>query len=157
MNMFFQTLKTPLGPLLVVVNDHDELVKLSFKVRKSPKGAIDNPTHTRVVAKQLGDYFSGKRRTFELKLNPTGTPFQKKVWAQLQRIPYGETRSYADIARAIGKPGASRAVGSANGANPIPIVIPCHRVINASGALGGYSGGLGIKKQLLSLESRQAA
>ena len=102
---------------------------------------------------QLQDYFDGKRLTFELPLGPHGSAFQKRVWAALCTIPPGETRSYADIARAIGS--APRAVGGANGANPIPIIIPCHRVIAADGSLGGYSGGDGpaTKRYLLNLES----
>ena len=103
---------------------------------------------------QLQDYFDGKRLTFDLPLAPHGSAFQKRVWAALCAIPPGETRSYADIARAIGS--APRAVGGANGANPIPIVIPCHRVVAADGSLGGYSGGEGpaTKRFLLDLESR---
>ena len=105
------------------------------------------------AARQLTEYFAGKRRAFDLPLAPDGTPFQQRVWRALLAIPYGQTCSYADIARAIGAPlGASRAVGAANGANPIAIVIPCHRVIGASGKLVGYGGGLPTKAWLLAHE-----
>ena len=104
---------------------------------------------------QLDEYFAGKRRIFDLPLSPQGgTPFQQTVWKQLQEIPYGKTISYAQLAQAIGNPKACRAVGSANGKNPISIIIPCHRVIAADGSLGGYTGGLAIKKQLLDLEKQ---
>ena len=94
----------------------------------------------------------GERRSFDLPLAPAGTPFQRAVWAELRRIPYGETRSYAQIAAGIGKPGAARAVGQANHRNPLPVFIPCHRVIGASGKLSGYGGGLELKQKLLELE-----
>jgi len=101
---------------------------------------------------QLNAYFSGELRTFSLPLAAPGTPFQERVWAELQRIPFGETRSYEDLARAVGAPGAQRAVGHANGLNRIAIVIPCHRVINKNGKLGGYGGLLWRKEALLHLE-----
>ena len=105
------------------------------------------------ACKQLDDYFAGKRRNFELPLSPQGgTPFQQTVWKQLQKIPYGQTISYAQLAQAIGNPKACRAVGSANGKNPIAIIIPCHRVIASDGGLGGYASGLDNKIQLLALE-----
>ena len=106
------------------------------------------------AARQLGEYFMGTRRTFDLPLDPHGTPFQKSVWAALRDIPYGETRSYRDIASAVGKPTACRAVGSANNKNPISILIPCHRVIGAGGSLVGYGGGLDTKRMLLALEQK---
>ena len=107
---------------------------------------------TRVV-RQLEEYFAGKRKTFDLPLAPRGTAFQLSVWNALQQIAYGQTRSYADIARVIGRPSAVRAVGAANGANPIPIIIPCHRVIGSSGALTGFGGGLDVKRRLLDFEA----
>lgn len=106
----------------------------------------------REAISQLEAYFAGELRTFTLRLKPQGTVFQQRVWEQLQAIPYGETTSYGKIAQAIGNPQASRAVGAANGKNPLPIVIPCHRVIGSSGRLVGYSCGLSIKEDLLSLE-----
>jgi methylated-DNA-[protein]-cysteine S-methyltransferase len=104
------------------------------------------------ACRQLDEYFAGTRRTFDLPLAPQGTVFQRKVWDELQQIPYGTTVSYAQVARSIGSPKACRAVGSANGKNPVAIIIPCHRVINADGKLGGYAYGLEVKKQLLRLE-----
>jgi methylated-DNA-[protein]-cysteine S-methyltransferase len=101
---------------------------------------------------QLGAYFDGRLTRFELDLDPRGTPFQHMVWAELIRIPPGRTISYGELARRIGRPGASRAVGAANGANPLPIVVPCHRVIGASGALTGFAGGVETKRFLLALE-----
>lgn len=104
------------------------------------------------AAHQLSEYFAGKRQSFDLPLAPEGTPFQQQVWQALQAIPFGETRSYGDLAASIGKPGAARAVGRANNRNPLSILIPCHRIIGADGALVGYGGGLTIKRRLLELE-----
>jgi len=122
---------------------------------KHYSGKIQTSTNPLIVetCKQLDEYFAGKRRKFELPLSPQGgTPFQQRVWKQLQEIPYGQAISYAQLAKAIGNPKACRAVGSANGKNPIAIIIPCHRVIASDGSLGGYTGGLDIKVQLLALE-----
>jgi methylated-DNA-[protein]-cysteine S-methyltransferase len=105
--------------------------------------------------RQLRAYFAGQLDNFDLALSPQGTPFQQRVWSELCKIPYGETISYGELARRIGNPNASRAVGLANGSNPIPIVIPCHRVIGSNGKLTGYGGGLPIKEKLLALEKRQ--
>ncbi|MDR0735195.1 MAG: methylated-DNA--[protein]-cysteine S-methyltransferase [Elusimicrobiota bacterium] len=105
------------------------------------------------AAKQLNDYFAGRLKKFDLPLAPRGTPFQRAVWAALHAIPYGRTRTYADIARAVKNPKAARAVGGANNKNPIFIVIPCHRVIGADGSLAGFACGLGVKKKLLALEA----
>ena len=113
---------------------------------------IEDPGPLKDAIEQLSSYFDGGRTTFDLPLEPRGSSFQREVWAALQTIPYGQTRSYGDIARQLGKPGSSRAVGAANGANPLPIVIPCHRVIDADGRLGGFSGGLSTKVKLLALE-----
>jgi methylated-DNA-[protein]-cysteine S-methyltransferase len=104
------------------------------------------------TVRQLDEYFAGKRKRFELPLSPQGTAFQQQVWEQLQEIPYGKTISYAQLAQSVNNPKACRAVGSANGKNPIAIIIPCHRVIAADGGLGGYAYGLDVKKQLLELE-----
>jgi len=102
---------------------------------------------------ELATYFAGRRRTLDLPLDVYGTPFQKQVWQLLLTIPYGETRSYAQVATALGRPQASRAVGQANGANPLPLLIPCHRVVQSDGSLGGYGGGLALKQALLRLET----
>jgi AraC family transcriptional regulator of adaptative response/methylated-DNA-[protein]-cysteine methyltransferase len=109
------------------------------------------------MVSQVVEYFEGKRKTFDLQLDLAGTPFESAVWGQLQKIPYGETRSYGEIAALLGKPGAARAVGRANGANYLPIIIPCHRVIEADGSLRGYGGGLWRKKYLLQLEKKGAS
>ena len=106
------------------------------------------------VHRQLDEYFAGKRQAFDLALNPHGTPFQLAVWMQLRRIPYATTINYGELARRVGNPAASRAVGAANGRNPLSIIVPCHRVIGANGTLTGYGGGLPIKQFLLELERR---
>ena len=107
---------------------------------------------TRRAVGQLEEYFRGERRTFELDLLPPGTPFQKQVWLTLAEIPFGETWSYTRLAEAVGRPRAGRAVGAANGANPLPVILPCHRVIGADGSLTGYGGGVDVKRALLDLE-----
>ncbi|MBC8571359.1 methylated-DNA--[protein]-cysteine S-methyltransferase [Zongyangia hominis] len=109
----------------------------------------------RQAARELDEYFAGERRRFSLPLAPKGTPFQQKVWAALLEIPYGETRTYGQIAAAIGQPTACRAVGMANNKNPIAIVVPCHRVVGANGSLTGYAGGLSVKEKLLQLEQEE--
>ena len=118
----------------------------------APGSRNDSNPMLRALATQLQNYFAGDLRKFDLPLDFQGTDFQKRVWCELETIPYGETRSYAQIAARIGAPTAVRAVGAANGANPIPIVVPCHRVIGSSGRLTGYGGGLPLKKRLLELE-----
>jgi methylated-DNA-[protein]-cysteine S-methyltransferase len=107
------------------------------------------------VARELVEYLAGARRKFDFPIDLRGTPFEMEVWTALQNIPYGSTVTYGELATRLGRPGAARAVGSANGRNPIPIVVPCHRVIAAGGKLGGYGGGLTLKRQLLDLESGQ--
>jgi len=114
----------------------------------------DAGAHLDDARRQLGEYFAGARRAFELRLAPRGTEFQRLVWFALAEIPYGATWSYAELARRVGRPKAVRAVGAANGANPLPIVLPCHRVIGADGSLVGYGGGLSAKRFLLDLEGR---
>ena len=109
------------------------------------------------LRRQLGEYFAGKRREFSVDLEPTGTEFQMRVWEALREIPYGRTATYGELASAIGRPTAVRAVGGANNANPIPILIPCHRVIGSDGSLTGFGGGLDAKAALLDLEARTAA
>ncbi len=116
---------------------------------------IPDPSLIGDAIRQLRAYFAGELENFDLPLAPEGTPFQRKVWDELCKIPYGETISYGELAKRIGNPNASRAVGLANGSNPIPIVIPCHRVIGSNGQLTGYGGGLPIKEKLLALEKKQ--
>ncbi|MGE8388794.1 MAG: methylated-DNA--[protein]-cysteine S-methyltransferase, partial [Pseudomonas sp.] len=126
------------------------------RVRLGALHRDDQQPILREAARQLGEYFAGKRRRFELALDFAGTEFQRQVWAALLTIPFGQTRSYSDIARQIGSPSAVRAVGAANGRNPISIIAPCHRVIGASGSLTGFAGGLPAKQFLLALEGRQS-
>lgn len=123
-----------------------------FKQIKA-KGYAEDTLFFEEAIKQFNEYFNGKRKKFDLKINPNGTDFQKKVWMELSDIPYGETRSYKDVARNIGNEKASRAVGMANNKNPIQIIIPCHRVIGLNGNLIGYAGGIEIKKRLLEIEA----
>lgn len=149
-------LDSPVGGLLLA-GDAQGLKLISFpegKMTRQPEpGWTEDPTAFAQARQQLGEYFAGKRRQFDLKLAPEGTAFQLDVLKALQAIPYGQTRSYAELARSIGRPKAVRAVGSANGRNPLPIVIPCHRVIGANGSLTGFGGGLPTKKALLTLEN----
>ena len=151
--MNYQFLDTPIGKLRLVSNGA-ALVKIEFEGRYSTADT-DEPISDPVLeacANQLRDYFAGTRDHFELPLEPAGTDFQRAVWAALSAIPHGELRSYRDIAMAIDNPAAVRAVGAANGRNPLPVVVPCHRVIGSDGSLTGFAGGLGIKRQLLELE-----
>lgn len=152
-----RTLPSPLGPL-VARTDGRALTALDFD--GAPPGGVPlSPEASALlerVAEAVEAYFAGTLRAFDLPLAPRGTPFQRRVWDALRAIPYGRTASYADIARRIGQPKAVRAVGAANGRNPIAIVIPCHRVIGADGTLTGYAGGLARKEALLALEARQA-
>ena len=153
--MHYCYLETPLGDLLLG-GDDDGLALVSFlegsRRREPDPDWIFNEKPFGEARKQLTEYFAGKRTEFTLTLKPTGTDFQRQVLDALQRIPYGTTCSYSDIARQIGRPRAVRAVGAANGRNPIPIIIPCHRVIGASGDLTGFGGGLPAKEALLRLE-----
>lgn len=128
-----------------------EFVKESSGEEMKAKEA-EIPACLRECVRQLSEYFEGRRREFSLKLNPRGTDFQKRVWGELQKIPYGKTVSYGDIARAIGNPAAVRAVGGANGRNPIVVIIPCHRVIGSDGRLTGFGAGLWRKERLLGHE-----
>ena len=116
--------------------------------------SADNPT-LEAAAAQLGEYFAGDRREFDLPLDLRGTDFQVDAWWALATVPYGETRSYGEQADAIGRPGAFRAVGAANGRNPIPVILPCHRIVGADGSLTGFAGGLDTKRRLLNLEQDQ--
>ena len=150
--------ESPVGRLLLAgTRDGLNYVSFSFgrhAVAVDPGGTEERSTFDEAV-QQLREYFAGERKTFSLRLAPQGTDFQRAVWSGLQKIPYGETISYQQLAERIGKPKAVRAVGAANGANPIPIIIPCHRVIGNDGSLTGFGGGLPLKKRLLDLESRQ--
>ena len=155
------TLASPVGRLTLVASDAGLAAVLweNDDPRRVPLAiAGEDASHPvlRETARQLKEYFAGGRTVFELPLDFHGTDFQKQVWAALLAIPFGETRSYGQIARALGKPGAMRAVGAANGRNPISIIAPCHRVIGAGGQLTGFAGGLEAKAHLLALEARPA-
>lgn len=157
--MFFEHFDTPIGTLTLAA-DADGLRHIEFPDNRHPvdregwipgaRGAAADVL--RAAREQLREYFEGRRRAFDLPLRPQGTAFQMDVWRTLATIPWGATWSYRDLARTIGKPGAVRAVGAANGRNPLPIVLPCHRVIGADGTLTGFGGGLPIKAALLRLE-----
>lgn len=153
--MYYRYLTTPIGDLLLA-GDEDALHVVSFPEgarRRDPEPAwIYNEQPFLAACAQLEAYFAGALKEFDLKLAPSGTPFQLAVLEELRKIPYGTTASYSDVARRIGKPKAVRAVGAANGRNPIPIIIPCHRVIGARGDLTGFGGGLPTKEALLRLE-----
>jgi methylated-DNA-[protein]-cysteine S-methyltransferase len=171
MNM--QYLDSPIGTLRLLSNG-SQLIRIEFENHYGDDIGDDIGNATRnnnadascversdpalaACAQQLGEYFARQRRQFDLPLSAAGTSFQKTVWQALAAIPYGELRSYRDIAQVIGKPAAVRAVGAANGRNPLPIVVPCHRVIGSNGSLTGFAGGLGIKTYLLELEGALSA
>jgi methylated-DNA-[protein]-cysteine S-methyltransferase len=141
--------------MLAVVNAEGALVRLDFEKGRRATGprSAQGPEKCAGVVAQVTEYFAGKRREFTLRLAPEGTPFQQTVWSELCRIPFGARASYSEIARRIGRPAAVRAVGAANGANPIAVVIPCHRVVGSDGSLTGYGSGLPVKSWLLDHES----
>jgi len=157
--IYFEFVQSPMGPVKITADEKavtqvffcgksDEILKFYF--RSVPEETGNAITHE--AAKQLKEYFEGKRKNFDLPLNPYGTRFQKDVWKGLRRIPYGKVLTYGELAERLKSPKACRAVGGANGKNPIGIIIPCHRVIAAGGKLGGYTGGLEYKEFLLTLE-----
>lgn len=150
---------SPIGPL-TLVGDGEALAGLYFDghlrtPRLTDLGTRDDDAFEAAKA-QLGEYFAGTRREFDLELAPRGSAFEKQVWALLTKIPYGETRTYGQLAAELGDPGAAQAVGNANGWNPISVIVPCHRVVGTSGGLTGYAGGLARKRFLLSLEEPPA-
>lgn len=157
--MKYSRIESPLGTLLVT---RDEVGITSLHLpsgrhtREEPTGAERDDDAFDDIRTQLGEYFTGERTTFELPLHAGGSPFQKRVWAALVDIPCGETSSYGELAGSIGSPGGARAVGLANGKNPISIIVPCHRVIGADGSLTGYGGGLPAKSWLLAHEAQHA-
>lgn len=153
--MMTLAISSPLGDLRLYAHD-DELVGIYLPDQHAPAAAPGRGGVLAAAARQLAEYFAGERRAFDLPLAPRGTGFQQLVWRALLAIPYGETRSYGDLARAIGRPAAARAVGAANARNPLAIVVPCHRVIGASGQLTGYAGGMPAKRWLLEHERRDA-
>ena len=148
---------SPIGRLLLGT-DGEALVRIDMDVPDRPPRDLENWTYDPAagplseVARQLEEYFTGRRRVFDLPIRMEGTEFQRRAWRMLMEIPYGQTRSYGEQAKRIGNPNASRAVGLANGRNPIPIVVPCHRVIGADGSLTGFGGGIERKRWLLAHE-----
>jgi methylated-DNA-[protein]-cysteine S-methyltransferase len=155
--MIYDYFQTDLAGTLILAGDDEGLRHLNFINGKHPvtvqRDWQRDTTHFTTVKAQLAAYFAGERKTFEVDLFPQGTPFQMKVWSALLAVPYGKVVSYQWIARRIGKPAAVRAVGAANGRNPISIIIPCHRVIGKDGTLTGYGGGIDVKQRLIRLEN----
>lgn len=158
-DLYYDAFDTPIGTLTVAADAHGHLHHILF-----PRNRHDAPGRERwqrdpapvaEARRQLLEYLHGQRRGFDLPLAPQGSTFQRQVWQTLAQIPFGHTWSYAQLARQVGRPRASRAVGAANGRNPLPIVLPCHRVIGADGALTGFGGGLPIKAALLRLEGAE--
>src|SRR5262249_53890607 len=155
----YKWIDSPVGRLKLVATD-DGVAAILWEQDRPRRvrlaAATEDDRHPVLVdaERQLAEYFAGRRRTFSLKLDPAGTPFQRKVWRALLTIPFGETRSYGQIAQQIGNPSATRAVGAANGRNPISIIAPCHRVVGSTGKLTGFAGGLETKAFLLALEAR---
>jgi len=160
---FVDEIESPAGPLAFAVNEDGALVRLHFV--ESEFGSVmeqeledegyavhSEETRTAGVRRELSDYVDGRRKTFDVPLAFVGSEWQKAVWMELTRIPFGETRSYGEIADSLGRPGAARAVGRANASNALPVVVPCHRVIAADGTLGGFNGGLHLKERLLEHE-----
>jgi methylated-DNA-[protein]-cysteine S-methyltransferase len=168
MKAYVDEIQSPAGPLAFAVDEEGALMRLHFV--ESDYGPVMeedledegyavevDETKTACVRKELSEYANGKRKTFDVPLAFAGSAWQKAVWMELTHIPFGETRSYGQIADALGRPGAARAVGSANARNVLPVVVPCHRVIAADGTLGGFNGGLHLKERLLEHEFRVGA
>ena len=153
--IFYRYIESPIGRLLLA-GTRRSLRRIEFAKGPTTRGPRpewrENQNGFADAAAQLSEYFAGRRREFDLPLDPVGTEFQQRTWSALRRIPYGATASYGEVARAIGKPTAVRAVGAANGRNPLPIVIPCHRVIGSDGSLTGFGGGTDVKRALLQIE-----
>ena len=150
----FTFIDSPIGPLLAA-KDGRAIVEIRFAPSEPEDAWTANDSAFDDLRRALDEYFAGRRTTFELPLEPRGTEFQRSVWRALTQIPFGETTTYRAIATRIGKPEAVRAVGAANGANPLPIVVPCHRVIGSNGSLTGFGGGLPVKRWLLDHEAGQ--
>lgn len=155
--LFRSALDTPVGTLQLAVNREGVLVEILLPNRRLAVSSTQQASNTamqglRAAGAQLREYFAGKRRVFDLPIKPRGSPFERQVWTRLLAVPYGVTTSYGAVAAELGLTNGARAVGRANGANPIPIVIPCHRVIGSDGQLTGYGGGLTLKQVLLELE-----
>ena len=162
MKLFYKEIESPVGKLKLVASAK-ALVAVLWEQERPNRVKLDisklDPRHPILLEteRQLMEYFAGRRTEFELPLEPCGTEFQVKVWRALREVPFGETRSYLDLARAVGSSKASRAVGVANGKNPLSIIVPCHRVVGSDGSLTGFAGGLETKAKLLALEAKPAA
>jgi len=162
MTLFYKKIKSPIGELKLVASSNALVAVLWEPERRNrvkldtPKLAPEQPILLE-TERQLSEYFAGKRTQFDLPLEPDGSEFQKKVWQALRQIPFGRTQSYLNLAKAVGSPRASRAVGAANAKNPLSIIVPCHRVVGTNGSLTGFAGGLHAKAMLLALETRVAA
>ena len=160
MTLFYKEIKSPVGKLKLVASSK-ALVAVLWEQERPNRVKLStmnlDPRHPILIEaeRQLSEYFTGERIQFDLPLQLDGTEFQKKVWQALRDIPFGKTKSYLDLARAVGSPHASRAVGAANGKNPLSIVVPCHRVIGADGTLTGFAGGLATKAALLAFEAHR--
>ncbi len=159
--IFKTTVESPVGMLRIFATDEGLRAVLwpqndekRLKLESEPDERADHPVLVR-AERQLAEYFAGQRHAFDVPLDPVGTPFQRSAWLELREIPYGETRTYGEQAAAIGRPRAPRAVGAANGRNPLSIFVPCHRVIGADGSLTGFAGGLETKRFLLALEQER--
>ena len=168
MNAYVDTVESPAGPLAFAVDEDGALIRLHFvesnygpvmEQELEDEGYVVRADEARTapMRQELAEYAAGHRTAFNLPLAFAGSEWQKRVWRELTRIPYGETRSYGEIADSLGRPGAARAVGGANAANNLPVVVPCHRVISADGTLGGFNGGLHLKERLLDHERRVLA
>ena len=159
MSLFYKFMDSPVGKLKLVASDQG-LVAILWENDKPTRvrlsDLVEDPQHPMIQAseQQLQEYFAGQRKSFSVPLDMRGTPFQQNVWKALLAIPFGETRTYGELAKQLGTPSASRAVGAANGRNPVSIIVPCHRVIGSSGKLTGFAGGLETKAHLLGLEGR---
>ncbi|MBA3555778.1 MAG: methylated-DNA--[protein]-cysteine S-methyltransferase [Gemmatimonadales bacterium] len=168
MNAYVDTVESPAGPLAFAVDEDGALIRLHFmesnhgpamEQELEDEGYVVQADEARTapVRRELSEYAAGRRTTFDVPLALAGSEWQKAMWLELTRIPYGETRSYGEIADSLGRPGAARAVGRANATNVLPLVVPCHRVISADGTLGGFNGGLHLKERLLDHERRVLA
>jgi methylated-DNA-[protein]-cysteine S-methyltransferase len=153
--VLYRTLSTPIGPVRVACRGNRVVAVHTGRQTHAapPQHWRETPTLDTPAVAQLIEYFAGRRRVFDVELELEGTPFQRTVWHALASIPFGETCSYAQLARRVGRPGAARAVGSANARNPVSIILPCHRVVGADGRLTGYAGGVDVKEALLGLEA----
>ncbi len=158
MRQFYDTFATPLGDFSVALDANGSVIATAFgglaelRERFAADEVVHDPTRAAAARCEVGEYFAGTRQQFTLKLASSGTPFQQSVWAALQQIPFGETHSYGQLATQLGNPSASRAVGRANGTNPICLIVPCHRVIGSDGSLTGFAFGEDLKRRLLEHE-----